>query len=344
MTTARRVPLPPVVWIVGVILPLVIGLTGVALQLVWLGEVPDPIAIHWRVDDRPDGYASPTGAILLAALLAIGLPAMFSIMLVTGGRAGLTNTHKMLVATSLFIAVLISTITTATFGMQRGLEDAADAGGITPWMLAGFAGGALLGVAGWFALPPAQAGRLDVVEVQPLDLAPGERGVWITSVRVSTGAVIAIASAVLFALAAGVIATVATRGTGAVVLVLPVILTAAAFTSLAWRVRVDASGLTVASRPLGWPAVRIRPDEIARVETVDVDPVGEFGGFGWRWAPGRSFGVIARAGEAIEVERHDGRRFTVTVDGARTGGSLLAAYVTPGDREDDTTPDPPAPR
>ncbi|WP_166869417.1 DUF1648 domain-containing protein [Salinibacterium sp. ZJ70] len=327
MTAARRVPLPPVVWILGVILPLVIGLTGVALQLVWLGEVPDPIAIHWGVEDRPDGFASPAGAILLAALLAIGLPAMFSIMLVTGGRGGLTNTHKMLVSTSLFMAVLISTITTATFGMQRGLEEGAEAGGITPWMLAGFAGGALLGIAGWFALPPAHAGRMDVVEAEPLDLAPGERGVWIASVRVSTGAVIAIASAVLFALAAGVIAVVATRGAGAVALVLPVMLIAGACTSLAWRVRVDASGLTVSSRPLGWPAVRIRPDEIARVETVEVEPVGEFGGFGWRWAPGRSFGAIARAGEAIEVERHDGRRFTVTVDGARTGAALLAAYV-----------------
>ena len=336
MTAARRVPLPPAVWILGVILPLVIGLTGVALQLVWLGDVPDPIATHWGIDDRPDGYASPVGALVLAAALAIGLPALFSIMLVSGGRAGLTATHKMLVATSLFMAVLLTTTTTATFGIQRGLADAADAGGITPWLLLGAAVGALAGAASWFALPKAQAHRLDVVEAEPLDLAPGERGVWITSVRVSTGAVIAIVSAILFVLAAGIITAVATRGVGAVVLVLPLILTAAAFTSLAWRVRVDASGLTVASRPLGWPAVRIRPEEIARVETVEVDPVGEFGGFGWRWAPGRSFGVIARAGEAIEVERHDGRRFTVTVDGARTGASLLAAYAAPRGGVSDT--------
>src|SRR5690606_9969276 len=97
----------------------------------------------------------------------------------------------------------------AAFGIQRGLADAAGAGGITPWMLAGFVAGIALGIIAWFVLPPGGAGRIDVAEATPLDLAPGERGVWIATVQVSTGAVIAIAAATSFALAAAVIVTVA---------------------------------------------------------------------------------------------------------------------------------------
>ena len=37
--------------------------------------------------------------------------------------------------------------------------------------------------------------------------------------------------------------------------------------------------------------------------------------------------MISHGGEAIEVTRRDGRRFTVTVDDAATGAALLAAYA-----------------
>ncbi len=330
MTAARR-PLPPSAWILGVLLPAAIGLAGAGLQAAWLPELPDPLAIHWGGDDRPDGFESPIVSILVSAALAIALPAAMSFMLLGAGRRGLSATHKLIVCTSLAVCTAISIVATGSTGMQRGLADAAQAGGAVQWILIGFGIGIVLGILAWFLMPRPDDALIEAVEAVPLELAPGERGVWITSVQVATGAVVGISAAVLFAFAGAVVVAVATGGIGAFALALPIVLLVAAATSLAWRVRVDQHGLRVAARPFGWPAVRIRPEEIARVETVDVDAVAEFGGFGWRWAPGRSFGVIARSGEAIEVERRDGRRFTVTVDRAQVGASLLAAYAAQHD-------------
>jgi hypothetical protein len=44
-----------------------------------------------------------------------------------------------------------------------------------------------------------------------------------------------------------------------------------------------------------------------------------------RLVPNGSFGIVLRAGEALQVTRRDGRRFTVTVDDAATAAALLEA-------------------
>lgn len=58
-----------------------------------------------------------------------------------------------------------------------------------------------------------------------------------------------------------------------------------------------------------------------------VDRKGEFGGWGLRLSVDRRFGVVLRAGEAIEVTRANGKRFVVTVDDAGTGAALLEALI-----------------
>lgn len=73
---------------------------------------------------------------------------------------------------------------------------------------------------------------------------------------------------------------------------------------------------------IGFPRFRLPSSDIRHVETVHVEPVGDFGGWGLRWRPDR-FGVITRTGEAIAVRRRSGRRFVVTVDDADTGAALL---------------------
>jgi hypothetical protein len=109
-------------------------------------------------------------------------------------------------------------------------------------------------------------------------------------------------------------------------LLVPVVVLALSAMGIAWRVRVDAAGLTVRSLPFGWPRRRIRLDQIDAVKTVQVTPIAEFGGWGWRWGAAGS-GVVVREGQGILVVLRDGRRFTVTVDDAETGAALLAAYA-----------------
>jgi hypothetical protein len=146
-------------------------------------------------------------------------------------------------------------------------------------------------------------------------------------VRVSDGALAAILLAVGLATVGTVAATVVSDGLVWPLLLLPVLLFALCALGIAWRVRVDANGIVVRSLPLGRPRTRIPAREIASVKAVRVEPLAEFGGWGWRWSPVGGFGVIARGGDAIQVERRDGRRFTVTVDDAETGAALLAAYA-----------------
>lgn len=312
-------------WVVAVVLPLIVGAVAVALQLAWLPQLPDPVAIHWGADG-PDGFGAPWSNPVLTAGLAVGLTAMFAAFLATARGAAPTPTHKLLAVLSLVTALFLGATVTASVAVQRGLDDARDAPSIDGWMGLALAASLLVGVVAWFALPKAVRPGTDASPARPLSLAPGERGAWLATTRVATGAVVAILGGLGVVLAVAVFA-VALRDDLWPILGAPMLLLALAAIGTVWRVRVDAAGLLVRSLPFGWPRVRIRPAEIARVRTAHIEPLADFGGWGWRWAPGNGFGVVTRGGEAIEVLRHDGRRFVVTVDDAATGAALLAAYA-----------------
>ena len=55
--------------------------------------------------------------------------------------------------------------------------------------------------------------------------------------------------------------------------------------------------------------------------------MGEFGGWGLRWAPGGGFGVVLRSGPGIRITRTNGKTFSVTVDDAEAGAALLTALA-----------------
>lgn len=99
-----------------------------------------------------------------------------------------------------------------------------------------------------------------------------------------------------------------------------------------WQVHAGPSGLRVRGR-LGWWRFSVPAGDIAEAGVVDIDPMSDFGGWGMRVAPGvgvvrRRFGLVTRAGEALEVIRRDGRAFVITVDDARTAAAVLNAVRT----------------
>jgi hypothetical protein len=96
-----------------------------------------------------------------------------------------------------------------------------------------------------------------------------------------------------------------------------------------WRVTVDRTGLR-ARGVLGWPSAVVALDEVVRADVVRVDPLREFGGWGFRSDLKGRYGLVLRTGEAISVERAGGGAFVATVDGARAAVSLLNALA---DRE-----------
>lgn len=90
--------------------------------------------------------------------------------------------------------------------------------------------------------------------------------------------------------------------------------------------RVDLDGLTIEFGKFGWPKMRIPVEEIESVESIDLNP-WHWGGWGYRWAPGRKSAAVIRRGPAIMVTKLNGRRFAVTVDDAPLGAATLQSHV-----------------
>lgn len=315
--------------LVAIWLPLALTAIGVAVQLALLSAVPATIAVHWNAAGEPNGFAPAWTQPLLTLLLGFGLPLLMALTSLPGLRRGDGGTtYRLMGATAAAISALTTVAFTWTFAMQAGLDSAASAPSVWAALGVSLAAGLVTGVAGWFLQPRTTAGSDAPQASVALTLAPTERALWMRSIAMRPGAAIAITAAVLLIGVAAGVAWV----TGAPVALawsltaLTLVLLVLAATTVAFHVRVDDSGLHVES-VLGIPRFHVPLAEIESAARAEVDPMGEFGGWGLRLSTGRRFGVVLRAGEAIEVWRRSGKRFVVTVDDAQTGAALLEALV-----------------
>lgn len=322
-----RTRLPLSIWVVALWLPLLLIAVAVAVQLAWMPTLPDPIAIHWGPGDQADGFGPVWSLTVLTAALGVGLTAMLALFLAFSRAGGPAPMHKFIAVVSLAETIFLGGAITASLGAQRGLADAQQAPGTGGWMLlfGGLAVGA--GLLAWFLLPRAVNPTPDTAEVDSLDLAPGERGVWIATSGMSKASLIVMFSVLALAVVATVV-PVAIEPTLWPLVLISVLLVVVAFViGVAWRVRVDATGLEVRALPLGVPRMRVSASEITSATVRQVDPLAEFGGWGWRYMPGNGWGIVGRRGEAIEVVRRAGTRLVVQVDDAATAASLLTSYA-----------------
>ncbi|MGO1460274.1 MAG: hypothetical protein ACTHWJ_09670, partial [Flaviflexus sp.] len=102
-------------------------------------------------------------------------------------------------------------------------------------------------------------------------------------------------------------------------------------TVLSFRVRIDKHGVEVRS-VLGWPVFRVPADDIIGVEVREIHAFSEYGGWGIRVA-GDRFGIVLRNSEGFIITRKSrSRTFAVTIDDARTAGSLLARMAENNNR------------
>jgi hypothetical protein len=312
--------------LVAVIVPFALAMIGVGLQLAWLPELPATIATHWGFGGEPDSFGPAWSTPLLLGVLGVLVPTLFGVVLARTVRPeGPTATQKVLAVASLFVVTVLSVIATASIAIQRGLPVGASSPTILPVLGISVGVALVLATAGWFFLPRAVPGASVSAGATPaLPVAPGERVVWVGHARLSTWAMITLC-AVIAVVTAVIAFVIALRGAWPLAIV-PVVLVVSILGTANWRVRVDADGLT--ARPtLGWPLYRVALSDIASVTTTTVVPLGEFGGFGIRWGLGRRMGIVTRGGEALEVQRRDGRALVVTVDDAATAAGLLTALA-----------------
>ncbi len=315
--------------LVAVVLPAVLTAIAIGIQLIVLPRVPDPIAIHWGLGGEPNGFGPAWINVVLAVAVGFGIPLLIALSALAGLRRGDRGaTYRLLGAVALGTSTLMGVLGTWTFVAQAGLASAQDAGSITVALIAALAAAILAGVLGWAAQPHEPYRPTLLAETAAIRLEGDERAVWLQRVQISRGGAIVLLSALVLM----VVLTLVTLFTGApgeavvILIVATLVLVALVVSTLAFHVCVDESGLTVNS-VVGIPRVRVPLRDIARVEAVDVNPMGEFGGWGMRWAPGGGFGVVLRSGPGIRVHRTNGKVFTVTVDDAATGAAVLAALV-----------------
>jgi hypothetical protein len=312
--------------VVALVGPIAVSIVTALLLVSWLPDLPDPVAVHWAVDDRPDGFAPPELVIGLFAAIGLGVPILMGGIVRASLRpAGPSATHKILALVSGWVTVLLAGTALGSLGAQRGLEDAAEVGGVLPALAAAAGIATALAAAGWFVLPPTAVETdrsLELPDEPPL--SPTERAAWRATATLAPGVLALIIAVIVGFAIIGVMVVAIAPADGWPVVIAPLGLLLLLLTTSVWRVRVDARGLGVRSA-LGWPAFSIALDDIVTVRAVTVQPLADFGGWGLRRAPGRRFGVVVVEGPAIEVERRDGRRFLVTVPAAGRGAALLRA-------------------
>lgn len=344
-TAVERRARTAVIW-VGLIVPLAIIGLATAVMVSWLPEMPDPSATHWS-GNGPDGFGPPwvnllvplvvgvSGILLLTgfALLAPRLPLRQDDRAHGLPRSGFGTTAMMrfLAATSLGLAAMMAVLGIAIMGVQRRLDDAADAPDVGPWAALGFAAMLAAGVLGWFLQPKtprasAQA-RSEKREPQsdaPLQIPSGGRAAWFGTSTLSRVAVITLSITVFLCLAFGATLVGFGRAGGWFAVGVGVLMILMLLATSVFHVRADAGGLHVRSA-LGWPRYEVPVGDMVAVRAVAVNPVAEFGGWGLRWGADGRFGIVLRTGEGIEIVRRNGRIFVVTLDDARTAAAVLSA-------------------
>lgn len=320
---------------VGVIVPLGLLVLAGAVIAVWLPQLPDPIATHWGTDGV-DGFASKVAYIPMTLGIGVGVIVFDAVLAIFGHRLPQSSgqpsmmpwsaTARFLAAVNLGLAMMIGTLAVAGAGIQRGLADAADAPDIGVWAGLGMALLVVGALVGWFLQP--RSPRAAVVEDTPTvatPLAAGERAAWFGTATMGRAGLIVLAAALasVLVMAAVFLAQGEVVG-GLIMLATLVVLVVLVGSTVVFRVRVTAEGLRARSL-MGWPDTRIALADIVRVAVVQVDPFGEFGGWGWRIGLDGRRGVVMRAGDAVQVTQADGRVFVVTVDRAADAAAVLEA-------------------
>jgi hypothetical protein len=286
----------------------------------WRAQLPHLVAVHWGVNGAPNGYATVGTAIGVMLVSGGVLVLGFAAVTVALGQSALTR--RIGAAATIWSALFPSTITVGSLNGQRGLTDARDAPGISGVLLVAIGGSLVIAIMVAVLVPgdPVQP------TVEPVDreaprvtLEGGARTVW------SGGAESPIAlAASLGATALTLVLAVLTQFW---VLVFMAVLVFALIASMSMvKVRIDRTGVVIRS-PLGWPRTRIPLTEVVRADVIDVRPMRDFGGWGWRVGRRGRVGIALRGGESLLVERTGDRSTVVTVDHALVAAGTLNALA-----------------
>ncbi|MCF3118310.1 DUF1648 domain-containing protein [Streptomyces arenae] len=286
----------------------------VATFLAHYDRLPGRIATHFSGGGTADDFMSRATALWFGAGMLVGLGVLFTVLSLTAKELSQARTA---------VAIGVGTAATVAYPLIVTVlanADATDPAGVRMpmWHLGVLvAVGLAAGGAAWWLIGPGP-GPAPASSAPSLPLAEGEAAVW--SRPMTSRMLLFVAGAVVVGGGVGVV--FGPWWAGALVLVLGLSCVASARI----RVTVDRRGLTVASTMVPRPRLALPLGRIVDAGSVQVDAMGDFGGWGYRIRPGRR-GVVLRSGEALSVRTEGGREYVVTVDDSATAASLLNGLV-----------------
>lgn len=314
--TARRAALAATIWVplaivvAAELLVIGVGVTGHQQLIVSWGAGSERTGPWWEY------------AILVAA---IGFPVIAFIGFFMARATRVAGTNAWMPA----IAMGITVFHAVGMGVGSVIFNASPLAPALP-----LAAGLVLAIAaalttGW--LLPREAPRTDGVDAaDPLPVRSGEVAVWTGTLELPTGFIVLIAgvAAVVIVLGISLLLTVGSRIWP--IFLVPTMLLAVLLITAHFVVTAGPRGFVVRSA-IGWPQLSISAASLAKAGVISVDPMADFGGWGFRWVIGPShkgrWGVVTRRGPALEVVRRDGRSIVVTVEDAGTAAAVLETYA-----------------
>lgn len=333
----------------GVVLPAALIALVLVLQIVWLPRMPNPAATHWGFSGAPDGFGSPWVGIV-SVLFANGVVVGVNAAIMRGSRSGARDrsrggdteelapvpfyldSRRFLAAFSFGLTVGLQWIAFTAAYRQLDLADARDANmGIETMGIA--AGIALAtGALAFFAQSRPTDAALRKPRVSAgLDLADGERAVWIGEARPSKGLIWTMLGVMGAMLALGFVVMFEAQGAGWGVLITTVLCSVLIGALLKFSIRISAAGLEARS-VWGWPKIIVPAASIQSVSVAHINPLGDFGGWGLRWMPGRT-GIVLRDGPGMLITRIDGSVLGITIDDAETAAAALSEAAEQAGRD-----------
>ncbi|MFF1921653.1 DUF1648 domain-containing protein [Streptomyces sp. NPDC058221] len=287
-------------------------------------RLPAQLASHFVGNGRVDDHAGQGSYIALVTIVLLGTGVLWALMAAAGKYSG--GGYRKLVASGYAIAGPLGYLLAVV--MLINVDAAEDAQGrvqdvsFPMWHMAVAAGVAVLafglGLLIARASPvPEESVAGPAVGAERIALAKGEIAGWARGAGSWW-----LPLAPLVALGGGVYLLL-TSGSGGAVPTLVIGVVLANFARP--YVTADRRGLRV-SGLLPWPRIGVPLDRIETASSSDINVLTEYGGWGYRFRPGRS-GVMIRSGEAIVVRLSNGRDFAVTVDDAATAAGLLNTLI-----------------
>ena len=308
------------------VFPVALAIAGIVV-LLSLDDLPALLAVHWDLAGSPDRFGSVAESAILIAVVSTVF-AIIATLVTASLKAGSGRSYvpKVLVATSVWLSAFLVLGIGGTVWMQRGLVDASQSPSPTLPLFIAFVAALPLAAAAWIATPSPTTVPAPASDAPTLELGADERVLWVRNATPAATFVVVVVVGALACVAATFVGAFVGGAAVIPIVIAPALIVVVAAATLFWRVRVDATGVVTRSA-FGLPRFVVPIAEIAEARAIELSPMREFGGWGIRVGTKGRLGIVLRAGEALEVQRHDGRVFAVTVDDAATAAALVNGLV-----------------